>query len=133
MKLNQPLTEEQHKTADEEYKALVERQKKFIHSLADKLDAGGQLTPFEKSFATAVLRGAANGMSTKRKRPAGKPAQLPGELAVLFAIKHVHQGKSKNAAYEELAAEFSVSVTAVKKELKKQNQDEAVSWIRGET
>lgn len=123
MELNRPITEEDHKKADEEYRKLIKIQKAHTHSIADKLEAGESISKFDIDWAVAVLRGAANSMSETRKRPKGRPAKLPGELAVFVAGDVVFRGKSKNETIEYYANEYQVDVKSIKEELKKQGYD----------
>jgi hypothetical protein len=123
MELNRPITEEDHKKADEEYRELIKIQKAHTHSIAAKLEAGEPISKFDIEWAVAVLRGAANSMSETRKRPKGRPARLPGELAVFVAGDVVFRGKSKNETIEYYANEYQVDVKSIKEELKKQGYD----------
>ena len=133
MELNRPITEEDHKVADEKYRSVIESQKTYIHQIAGKLEAGESLEDLEVRFAVAVLRGAAKGMKTERPRPAGRPSQLPGELAYLVGFRMLG-GESQNKAMEYYAGDYEVSLTSVKNELKKQNFKDILkdmkTWVR---
>lgn len=133
VEFNRPITEEDHKAADENYRVVAQNQKDYINKIADKLEAGEQLSRHEIGFGVAVLRGAAKGMSLVRKRPAGRPAKLPGELAVLVGFE-ILEGKSKNKAVAIYAEKYGVSDTSVKEELKKQNFNAVMknmkTWVR---
>lgn len=133
MKINVPLTEEEHKRADEQYEHIAESQKDFINQMAEKIEAGETLTTFECSFVAAVLRGAADGIRTKRPRRRGSPDKLPGELAVWFGLKTRVEGMSDNAAAEELAGKYGTSVEAVKKTLGLTGKDSGAKRKRAET
>lgn len=141
MKVNVPLTPEQHAQADAEYERVAVNQKKFIRDMADKLESGEKLDSFESAVIAAVLRGAAEGINTQRTRPPGKPAKMPGEICLLFALKTLFQGVSENAAIEALAEEYEVSTTAVKKrlgkagmgierEIARQELQKTIAWLK---
>jgi hypothetical protein len=118
MELNRPVTEEQHKQADEKHREVVRSQKSYIRELADKLEAGETLDAFAREFAAAVLRGAANNMSEVRKRPKGQ-SKVQDEVAVYVASDVVFEGKSKNASMEHWAGVYDVDVASIKKVLNK--------------
>ena len=56
MKINLPLTQEEHNRADEEYERIAESQEEFINRTAQKIEAGDMLNSFEAKFVAAVLR-----------------------------------------------------------------------------
>lgn len=118
MELNRPVTEEQHRLADEKHREVVQSQKAYLREMADKLDAGEELDAFERGFAASVLRGAANSISEIRKRPKGQ-SKVQDEVAVYVAGDVVFRGKSKNASMEYWAGEYDVDVTSIKKVLNK--------------
>ena len=117
MKINVPITPEEHARADEEYKLSAERQKDFIHRMAERIEAGDTLNSFEAKFIAAVLRRAAAGISTKRPRRRGQPDMLPGELPMLFAMKVRIEGMSEKDAIAALAGEFDVETASIEKRL----------------
>ena len=118
MELNRPVTEEQHRQADEEHREVVRSQKAYIRELADKLEAGEALDSLARRFAAAVLRGAANNMSEVRKRSKGQ-SKVQDEVAVYVAGDVVFRGKTKNASIEHWAGVYGVDVNSIKKVLKK--------------
>lgn len=127
MKVNVPVTEEQHAAADAEHSRVAKSQKRFCASVADRIEAGETLSGYEREWAAAALRHVGATISEERPRPAGKPAKLPDfELVLEFIVMTRHQSVSKNDAYERLAEEHGVSVTAVKKRLGLGNDPEAV-------
>lgn len=117
MKINVPITEEQHKIADLEYAELVKRQRKAFYSIADKLIAHELLTSYEAEIAAAIIKAHAARMSEVRPRNPGKPARLPGELVVEYGMLIVFDNLSQNAALERLSEKYQVSETAIKKHL----------------
>lgn len=62
IELNRPVTEEQHRQADEMYRECIKSQKVYMHMIADKLRVGGELNALERGITAAVVRGMANGM-----------------------------------------------------------------------
>lgn len=118
MELNRPVTEEQHRQADEKHRAVVKHQKAFIREIANKLEAGKELDAHAREFAAVVLRGAANNMSEVRKRPKGQ-SKVQDEVAVYVASDVVFEGKSKNASMEHWAGVYDVDVASIKKVLNK--------------
>lgn len=117
MKLNVPVTEEQHKNADLEYAELVKRQRKAFYSIADKLISRELLTSFEAEIAASIIKAHATRMSEVRPREPGKPAKLPGELVVEYGALTVFDNLSQNAALVRLSEKYQVSETAIKKHL----------------
>ena len=97
---------------------VARSQKTFINELADKLDAGEELAAFARSFAAAVLRGAANGMSEERKRPKGQ-SKVPYEVVVFVAKDVVFGGYKKNPSIEHWAELYGVDIASIKKILGK--------------
>lgn len=142
MELKRPVTEEQHRLADEKHKEVVRSQKAYIREMADKLDAGEDLDAFARGFVAAVLRGAANNMSEIRKRPKGQ-SKVQDEVAVYVASDVVFKGKTQNASIEYWAEVYDVDVNSIKKVLKKvgyesikkemensrDNKNSGVKWI----
>ncbi|MCC5451690.1 hypothetical protein LMJ53_08120 [Rheinheimera sp. UJ51] len=117
MKINEPITSEQHLAADHAHAETVKKQRAYIHSIAEKMETGKKLSSLESKWAAAVLRAAATRMSEVRPRNIGKPSILPGDLAIHFNLKVVFDGLSRNKAIENLAEQFNVSETAIKKHL----------------
>lgn len=127
MKVNVPITEEQHAAADAEHSRLAKSHKRLCASLADRIEAGETLSAYERAFAADALRHVGANIGEKR-RTAGKPAKLPDfELVMEFVVMTRHQSVSNNEAYERLAEKYSVSVTAVKKRLGLGNDPETLA------
>lgn len=127
MKVNVPVTEEQHAAAAAEHSRLAKSQKRFCASLADRIEAGETLSAYERAFAADALRHVGANIGEKR-RPAGKPPMLPDyELVMEFVVMTRHQSVRKNNAYERLAEKYGVSVTAVKNRLGLGKSPEAVA------
>lgn len=128
MKVNVPITEEQHAAADAEHLQRAKSFKRFYASVADRIEAGETLSIWERELAAAALRHVAATINEERPRPAGKPAKLPdSELVMEFVVMTRHQSVSKDRAYERLAEKYSVSVTAVKKRLGLGNDPETLA------
>lgn len=126
MKINIPLSKADHKAADEKYKNLIERQKAFIHEIADLLQTGQPLNDLQTEIAAAVLRGAANGMKTKRPRSAGKPMKVPPEALLLRAI-YIKGGMQAADADRALADQYSVDLDVLKARIKDLKKTEDLS------
>lgn len=128
MKVNVPITEEQHAAADAEHSQVAKSKKRFLASVADRIEAGETLSICEREWVAAALRHVAATINEERPRPAGKPPMLPDyELVMEFIVMTRHQSVSKDRAYRLLAEKYGVSVTAVKKRLGLGNDPEAVA------
>jgi hypothetical protein len=119
MKVNVPLTEEDHLEADKKHAERMLSIKNFLIDVANKLDKGESLTSWETWWAVGVLKGHANSLNSKRKRPAGRPAKLPGDIIVLFIAQHLGNGVPEDVVINSFAQEYGTSTTAVKKALGK--------------
>ena len=115
MKINEPVTEEQHKIADEEHSRIAKSQKDYLRSIADSLESGAPLDDHQLSWAVFFLRRAADKLISEiRPKPRGKPIKLPEHSAMEYAI-WVVGGMSENKAMEKIAEQYQVSIEAVKK------------------
>ena len=120
MKLNEPITEEDHIRADAEHRRIAENQINFINEMADRIEAGESLTSYQAGFTAAVLREAAKKLiNPKRTRPAGHPVRLPDEARLWYADLIVHQGISETAALGVIADKYQVTLEAVKRKVGK--------------
>ena len=116
MRINQPITEEQHAQADKDYAELAQRQKAYFNELANRLEAGETINSMDRKLAAALIRRAAAAISTKRKRPKGQPAQVPDTVRLEYA-RLLGDGLSSNKAMEELCERYSASLEAIKGKL----------------
>lgn len=127
MKVNVPITEEQHAAADAEHSRLAKVHKRLCASLADRIEAGETLSTYERAYAADALRHVGANIGEKR-RPAGKPPKLPDyELVTEFIGMTRHCGFKKIEAYTMLAHNYDVSLNAVKKRLGLGNDPETVA------
>lgn len=117
MRVNQPITEEQHAQADQDHAELAQRQKTYFNELASRLDAGEPISGMDRKLAAALIRRAAAAISTKRKRPKGQPAQVPDTVRLEYARLLAGDGLSSNKAMEELCERHSASLEAIKGKL----------------
>lgn len=127
--LNRPLTDDDHKQADEEHSRVAANQIAYLLGIADALEAGTPLTRLQIDFAAAALRYVADGIPTERHR--GRLHKLPGELAVLYSIQVVAHGKGANETIRKFADEYQVSEQAVRKELKNQDYKNVMERMKG--
>ena len=139
IKLNEPITEEEHEIADKNHRALIELQKQHLLELAEKINRGAPLNELDTARVVSALHYTANQLNPVRKRKAGKPSKIKDEAYLEYAAMRA-EGASKNHAIETIAESYQVSTTAVKKklgaigkgperEINKQNLDLAFSLI----
>lgn len=127
MKINQAINDDMHAAADAEYSEIAKGQRQFFASLAERIEAGKTLSSYERAIAAAALRHVGKSIREKRPRPAGKPAKLPDfEFVMEFLRLTRYLSVSKNEAYQQLAEQYGVSETAVKKHLGLGNSLEAI-------
>ncbi|EIU5573146.1 TPA: hypothetical protein ACKR13_000260 [Pseudomonas aeruginosa] len=120
MKLNEPITDEDHIRADAEHRRIAENQIRFINEIADLIEAGKPLNSLQIGYAVVVLReGAKKLINPVRPRPAGGRVKIPDEARLCYADWIVHEGLSENAAMERIAEMYQVSMTAVKRKMGK--------------
>lgn len=117
MKLNEPITEEEHAKADDEHRRLIEAQKRHLLELADKVLNGEPFDKMDAGRIAAALRFTAKQLNPIRNRPAGRPAKIRDDCRLVYADLRTHEGFSQNAAIERIAEMYQVSTTAVKKKL----------------
>lgn len=133
MEFNRPITQAEHKQADQKYAEVIAAQKKHILEMAEKISAGQSLDELDTMRVVTILKGYAKHMNTARPRPAGRPSKLPSELAQLVGFR-VLEGESKNEAIKRFAEVYDATETSVKNELKSQNFKEVLAdmktWVR---
>lgn len=115
--------ERQLELAEIEHAKVVRRQKEIIRDLAHRISEGLPLSKFEADFAAAVLRGAANGMTEKMPKRAGRPDKLPNAFDLILDWKNLSETKKNNAIFEAIAEKYDVSPQAVKKRFKALEDD----------
>ena len=113
--------------SDEAYAHAMQTQRRIIREAAACLDRGESLESMDKSsktFLAIVLQEAACRLSDEQPRPAGRPPEFdPGAVAISFAILTGPLKHGVTEAYEELAEDHDVSVTAIKKAVAKYRDD----------
>lgn len=122
MKINEPITSEEHKLADEKHENLALKQKDYFHSLADRIEKGETLDQSDLRLAASLVRRASNAISITRKRPQGKPVLIREIVRVQYAQLTELDGLTPNQAIEALCEihqtpKEPVSDTAIKKKL----------------
>lgn len=118
MKMNTPITPEEHAAADEEHMRIVMKQKKYLRELADKLEDGEPISQIDSQVIAEILRDRAGRMNTSRPRPKGKPAKIPDTFPhLLQAYMESCRFESENKAFEYFAELYGVSITALKNRL----------------
>lgn len=123
MKINQPITPEEHDAADLEHRSIAESQKAHGYELAERIRAGSDLTTQERLFVAACLRRAVDAIDPVRKD--SRRRCVPDYARYQYATATVHNGRSSNGAIEDLADEYMVSETAIKKVLGKAGPKDA--------
>ncbi len=120
MKLNEPISEEDHVRADTKHRRVVEGQIELINEAIELIKAGEPLTGIQAGIATTVLQNAKKmPINPQRKRPAGHPAKIPDIARLLYAGLIVQRGMSETSALKFVAEKFQVSVEAVKRKVGK--------------
>jgi hypothetical protein len=95
--------------SDEKLQQVADRQRAFAELIAGKLEGGDQLNEFERGFAAALVRRAADSITGARKRKRARPRKVdPGALAIEFGILRVLRGMKEADAIGELAGRHSV-------------------------
>lgn len=95
--------------------------RRYFEALADRIEHGDPtLTKIDGISAAMAIRAYATQIPDVPRRGKGRLPEIdPGRLAIRFAKLHYLDGLSKTAAYGLLEEEFQVSITAIKKALKK--------------
>lgn len=118
MRINQPLSNEEHDQADLEHKERAESQKQFLREVADLLESGQQLDDWQRSWAAGAIRGFAKSIPLERKRPAGKTPKVPEDaLAIRYA--HIKSGMKVIDAEKKLADLYGVDLDTLQDRIKR--------------
>jgi hypothetical protein len=120
VKLNEPISKEDHSRADDEYRCIAADQIESIKEIADLITAGETLNGYQTAIAAAILREAAKKrISHQRKHPAGHRQKIPDVARLWYARLIVHQKMSETAALKVIANQYDVTLEAVKRKMGK--------------
>ena len=120
-----------HHVAVDRFSESAHASQRYFAELADRIERGDpSLTRMDGIFAAQAIRAYASQITLEMPRNRGAdPKMDPGALAMEFALLHLKDGMTKNGAHEALAERHDVSITAVKKALKKYG-DSAIDVVR---
>lgn len=118
MRVNEPLTPEQHAQADREHRERAESQKAFLNEIAALIEKGEPLSSWQKWWAVGAIRGFAETIPLKRKRPAGRPPVVPEEV-ILLRQAYVDGGDTVAQAEEKLASLYGVDLETLQSRIKR--------------
>lgn len=120
-----------HHVAADRFSEGAHASQRYFAELADRIERGDpSLTRMDGIFAAQAIRAYASQITLEMPRNRGAdPKMDPGALAMEFALLHLKGGMTKNGAHETLAERHDVSITAVKKALKKYG-DSAIDVVR---
>lgn len=118
MRVNEPLTPEQHVQADQAHRELAESQKAFLNEIAALIEKGEPLSSWQRGWAVGAIRGFAKAIPLKRKRPAGRPPVVPEEAIVLRQV-YVEGGDTVAQAEEKLASHYGVDLETLQSRIKR--------------
>lgn len=116
-----PVTEAEQAAADDEHAKTRIRQHRFLNELADKIEAGETLSSWERKWAEGAIRAFADALPTERRKPNKRPPKVPGDAAVMVALRVVFDGWTKSAAMEEQAERIGISeISTIEKAIARQ-------------
>ncbi len=118
MRINEPLTPEQHAQADDEHRERAESNRDFLISVAQKIESGDPLDSWEGKWAAAAIRGFAKSIPLERKRSPGRPHKVPEE-AILLRQAYINGGDSVAQAEERLAELYGVDLETLQSRIKR--------------
>ncbi len=118
MRVNEPLSEEDHAEADAEHRRIAQNQITFLNEVAELVATGQPLTDWQREWAAGAIRGFASGIPLERKRPPGKTPKVPEEAIVLRQI-YIAGGRSVTEAEMLLAADYDVDVETLQSRIKR--------------
>lgn len=128
MKVNVPITPEQHEEADRKYAEVVKSQKDYSYDLVKRLRAGSELTDNDREWAASIVEAWANNLPTKRKRPKGKPALLPDEIGIMYWTSR-SKGQGSNALIEQYAEKYGVTTQAVRSKIDQLTESDSFTQL----
>lgn len=118
MRINEPLTPEQHAQADAEHRERTERIRGLLDGLAQKVESGDPLDSLERKRAASAIRGFAKSIPLERKRSPGRPHKVPEE-AILLRQVYINGGDSVARAEERLAELYGVDLETLQSRIKR--------------
>lgn len=118
MRMNQPLTPEQHEQAEEQHRERAESTQAFLNDVADLIEAGEPLSSWQRKWATAAIRAFAGSIPLKRKRSVGAKLKVPDE-AILLRQAYINGGMTVAEAEERLAAQYGVDLETLQSRIKR--------------
>lgn len=118
MKINAPLSEEDHARADEEHRRIAQNQIELLHEVASLIESGEPLTDLQRKWAAGAIRGFASGIPVERTRPPGKTPKVPEEALVLWQA-YIASGNTGTQAEGRLAALYDVDLETLQSRLKR--------------
>lgn len=104
--------------AEDAFKKVAQEQRDSLTELAERIERGEALhSELERRLAAGAIRAHASTIPDGPRRGRGQQSRFPhGEVALRFAaLVAGPANKSENAAHEDLATEFDVSVNAIKR------------------
>jgi len=120
-----PVTDADHEAADKEHAETRASKHGFLNEVADKLEAGEPLSDWERSWAGGAIRAFAEALPTERKKPNKRPPKVPGDAAVMVALRVAFDGWPKSRAMEEQAERVGISeISTIEKAIAKQGYKE---------
>lgn len=117
MRVNQPLTPEQHEQADEQHRKSADNNKAFLNDVADLIEAGEPLSAWQRKWAAAAVRAFSASIPLERTKPVGRQAELPEEI-ILLRQAYIGGGMKVTEAEEKLAAQYDVDPDKVRERIK---------------
>ncbi|WP_296271196.1 hypothetical protein [Pseudomonas sp. UBA6323] len=118
MRVNQPLTPEQHVQEDEQHRKRTENSKAFLEEVASLIEAGEPLSPMQKEWAAGAIRAFAASLPLERKRNVGAPLRVPDE-AILLRQVYISGGMPIGEAEEKLASLYEVDLETLQSRIKR--------------
>lgn len=120
----EPLGEGFHRQPSAaEYQSKAESQRRYFEDLADRVQRGCPTLVFiELITAAQAIRAYASQIPTARPRARGQAPKIDAAVVSVRFLEMVLKGKSKFEAYGELAQQYGVSETSIKKAIKKHKE-----------
>ena len=110
--------------SDADFEESALGSKRYFEELANRIQQGDiTLTVMDAIFAAGAIRAYTSQITTKKPHGKGQDPKFDhGKAAFLFALRVGSKGISKFNAIQDLALEFGVSDTAIKKAITKNKQ-----------
>lgn len=128
MRINEPLSEEDHAEADAEYRRIAQNKITFLNEVAKLVATGQPITDWQREWAAVAIRDAASRIPLERKRPPGKTPKVPEE-AIVLRQAYIAGGNSVTEAEERLAALYDVDIETLQSRIKRLSKEIApTAW-----